>query len=325
MPLPMVDGNVTIRPPRPDDVPVLVAGRDAEFHRFLGEGTPDPWPAAVIELDDTVVGWVDHDHDRDWLADDEVNIGYHVFAEHRRVGAATRAVRLLLRHLALDTPWRVATFLIDAANERSLALARRIGADRRADFDGNPYLSIDVRDPLALRPVPWGVDPVVRRAAPDDAPAMGRLHVRAWQHAYRGVMPDEYLDGLSIDERTSMWADVLARDPAPNILVATIASTPVGFAALGADGDGDSVGQLFAINLDPTVWRRGVGRMLLRAATEALRALGFAEAVLWVVPENHRARALYESEGWRNDGGTSTDDVLGVAVTDIRYRRDLRT
>jgi ribosomal protein S18 acetylase RimI-like enzyme len=43
---------------------------------------------------------------------------------------------------------------------------------------------------------------------------------------------------------------------------------------------------------------QGIGGVLLRRVTEALTALGYGKAVLWVVSENERARALYDSEGW---------------------------
>jgi RimJ/RimL family protein N-acetyltransferase len=135
----LTDGVATIRPATPADVGVLVAGRDAEFHRFLGDGDPEPHPVACIVVDGIVVGWVDHDHDRSWLEADEVNLGYNVFPSFRGHGYATRAVRLLVRHLAADTDWRVATLLIHPDNHRSLALARRAGFERVADLDGNPY------------------------------------------------------------------------------------------------------------------------------------------------------------------------------------------
>lgn len=133
------DGVVTIRPSTVDDVATLVAGRDAEFVRFLGEGSPDPAPTACIVVDGAVVGWVDHDHDRSWLLPHEVNVGYHLFAEHRGLGHATRAVLLLLEHLDHDTDWTVATLLIHPENARSLALARRAGFTQVGDLDGNPY------------------------------------------------------------------------------------------------------------------------------------------------------------------------------------------
>ena len=38
-----------------------------------------------------------------------------------------------------------------------------------------------------------------------DTSTVGEVHVRAWQAAYRGVMPDEYLNGLRPEDRAEMW------------------------------------------------------------------------------------------------------------------------
>lgn len=142
---PTTDGLVTIRPPTPGDAARLVAGRDAEFHRFLGPGADVPDPLGCIVVGGDVVGWVDHDRARDWLEPGEVNLGYHLFASARGQGLATRAVQLLMHHLAVDSDATVATFLIDRDNERSQRLARRVGAVKGADLDGHPYFK---------RPVP---------------------------------------------------------------------------------------------------------------------------------------------------------------------------
>ncbi|MGK2950297.1 MAG: GNAT family N-acetyltransferase [Acidimicrobiales bacterium] len=155
------DGVVLIRPPRPGDAAVLVAGRDAEFQRFLGPGDPEPTPARCVVAGGAVVGWVDVDNDRSWLQPGEVNLGYHVFASHRGRGVATRALQLLLHQLALDGEQRTATLLIDPANRRSLALAARARFLRVGDLDGNPYWK---------RPIPpttYGDERVsIRRRAP---------------------------------------------------------------------------------------------------------------------------------------------------------------
>ena len=37
----------------------------------------------------------------------------------------------------------------------------------------------------------------VRRARPGDAAAIGAVHVSAWRNTYAGVLPDDYLAGLS--------------------------------------------------------------------------------------------------------------------------------
>ncbi len=168
----------------------------------------------------------------------------------------------------------------------------------------------------------------IRAATAGDADAMGALHVRAWQHAYRGVMPDEYLDGLEPAERAEMWRTRIARAELTPVLVATVDDVLAGFGAYGRPLDligaePDDCGQLYAINLDPAFWGIGVGRALLRRATEAIRELGCSQAVLWVVPQNARARRLYESEGWHADGGETSEEMLGVQVVELRYRRSL--
>lgn len=167
---------------------------------------------------------------------------------------------------------------------------------------------------------------VIRAAEIRDADAIGVVHVRAWQVAYRGVMPDEYLDGLVAEERSSMWRERLSLTHLPPMMVADLAGELVGFAVFGAERPGpdeSGAGELYAINLDPLHWGKGIGRALLRDATATLAGLGFEEAILWVVPENARARSLYESEGWATDGGLARDQVLGVTVNEIRYRRSL--
>jgi RimJ/RimL family protein N-acetyltransferase len=142
---PLTDGIVTIRAPRDGDAEVLVAGRDERFRRYLGSGDPDPRPFACVEVEGKVVGWVDYDADRTWLEPGEVNVGYNVFAPYRGRGYATRALQLLLRHLATVPDVQTATLLIHAQNERSIALGIRAGFASRPDLDGNRYLGRPVR------------------------------------------------------------------------------------------------------------------------------------------------------------------------------------
>jgi ribosomal protein S18 acetylase RimI-like enzyme len=162
----------------------------------------------------------------------------------------------------------------------------------------------------------------VRHAAVADAPAMGRLVVRAWQAAYRGQMPDDYLEGLRAEDRAAYWDGVLRReDRRGAVLVVERAGEVVGFAAAGPSRDPEGAGELYAINVDPAHWGTGAGRALLEAAQTELARLGFAELVLWVLPGNALAHRFYERAGWAPDGTERTAEVFGVTVPEVRYRR----
>ena len=127
------DGVVTLEPPRPGDGQLLLGGRDEEFFRWFGPGAENPDPVACIRVDDEVVGWVDYDVGRDWLQPGEVNVGYYLFPAARGRGYASRAVELLLQHLARDTQHTVATLLIHPENEPSLRLACRLQFEERGE------------------------------------------------------------------------------------------------------------------------------------------------------------------------------------------------
>ena len=164
----------------------------------------------------------------------------------------------------------------------------------------------------------------VRHARTGDAPDLGLLHVRAWQAAYRGQMPDGFLDGLRPEDRQAGWERALGRDRTHDpVLVAERDGRVVGFAVLRAAEDPRGAGELGAINVDPDHWGTGAGRALLAAAHEELARLGYREAVLWVLPGNRRARRFYEIAGWVADGAERNIELSGVTVPEVRYRRRL--
>jgi hypothetical protein len=74
----------------------------------------------------------------------------------------------------------------------------------------------------------------LRDATPADANAIANVLVRSWRAAYRGLLPDDVLAGLSVPDRERFWSGVLtALPPRTRTAVATIAGTVVGFAATG--------------------------------------------------------------------------------------------
>lgn len=166
---------------------------------------------------------------------------------------------------------------------------------------------------------------LLRPAAPDDSLAVAHVHVKSWQVAYRGLLPDEYLGQLRPEDRANRY-DFGASDlNKPSTIVAVEDGVVVGFATLAPARDLDvrGDGELCALYVDPERWGRQIGRALIEKARSRLRSLGFREAVLWVITGNMRAEQFYRRDGWEPDGMRRSDSVWGVSVDEIRFRRPL--
>ena len=173
--------------------------------------------------------------------------------------------------------------------------------------------------------------PVVRRATPDDAAGIARVHVRGWQVGYRGLLADEVLDGLRVDERTSSWRERLTHpDPTgATTSVAVAGDRVLGFTSAGTSRDDDAPAgthEVWALYVDPDRWRAGVGRLLADALVEDLAGAGALRVTLWVLSANARARAFYESQGWVVEGATRVERRPGpppLELVETRYARVL--
>jgi GNAT superfamily N-acetyltransferase len=185
---------------------------------------------------------------------------------------------------------------------------------------------------LTLRP-----EASVRVARAGDAAEMARVHVQAWRDAYAGLVPDAVLAGLSVEKRTAGWREWLEPDQTQRAAlaeagrivaqseswVAEIEGAIVAFAGAGAsrDPDASNTGELFSIYAIERAWDRGVGRALLARANAWMSELSFADATLWVLEGNTRARRFYEADGWSPDGQRKLLDFAGTELYEVRYRK----
>jgi L-amino acid N-acyltransferase YncA len=161
----------------------------------------------------------------------------------------------------------------------------------------------------------------IRRAATADAPAIASIHVRAWQAAYRGHLPDAFLDRLSAERGEPGWESAIA-DPEQRVWVAERGGRMIGFASTAPSRDQDAppgTGELLTIYLEPDVVGTGVGRELFAHAVDDLRARGYRRAGLWVLESNVRTRRFYEAAGWRPDGAAKVEPAGDVQLREVRY------
>lgn len=169
---------------------------------------------------------------------------------------------------------------------------------------------------------------MVRPMTADDCEQVAGIRIRGWQHAYRGLVPQSYLDGLDVGADAERHrARLLAGDGGVvNLVAEGEGGGLAGWAAFGPHRDGDvrtDDAELYALYVGPEHIGRGVGRTLMTEAALRCAAAGHRSMYLWVLKENARARRFYERAGFEADGTEEPFEVDGVAVPEVRYVREL--
>ncbi|MDQ0094601.1 GNAT family N-acetyltransferase [Paeniglutamicibacter psychrophenolicus] len=166
---------------------------------------------------------------------------------------------------------------------------------------------------------------LVRRAVEQDAAALAEALVQAWRAAYAGIIDAAFLKSMDVQQIAGRWAISLGRDTGEKPLVAVLDGEVVGFCQFGVprDASAQGTGELYALNLLPACWGRGLGTLLLLETTAALRRLGYATAYLWVAEGNRRAMDLYGRHGWHDTGTTKEDARFTPALLERRYAIEL--
>jgi ribosomal protein S18 acetylase RimI-like enzyme len=150
------------------------------------------------------------------------------------------------------------------------------------------------------------------------------VHVQSWQEAYRGQIPDSFLDGLTVDSRIRMWTRAFESDL--HVLVATDNGRIVGISSFGGsrdDPEDPSAGEIYTMYVLMEFWGSGVGQSLMDQALSKLREIGVVEVVLWVLSTNDRPIAFYRRAGFRPDGEEKTIERPGFEMNEIRLGMEL--
>ena len=166
------------------------------------------------------------------------------------------------------------------------------------------------------------MSPHIRPAKPDDALAVATVRVVSWQSAYRGVVPDAYLDAMN--PNLAHWGRLAnGEEPGSELLVAEEDSRIVGFAVYGAARPptfGYS-GELYATYWLPDAMGKGYGTLMMAHVFEGLKRLGHDDMIVWVMEANIRGRKFYEHlEGVTDiEGSRKSFEIAGTTLWEIAY------
>ncbi len=132
---------------------------------------------------------------------------------------------------------------------------------------------------------------VPRPAMIDDASMLARIHVQAWQEAYRGLLPAAEIAGRTYEKRQFLWARILSKDHSRVWVIDDLGFAQFGPQREGVWGARGYTEELYAMYLIRDGY--GQGRPLLEAAFGP-KGRPFTACVL---DDNARACAFYEKSG----------------------------
>ena len=180
---------------------------------------------------------------------------------------------------------------------------------------------------------------LIRRATAADAGALARVRTLSWQTAYRGLLPDQLLDGIDLATSTARFRERLdatdtptpegSRNHARDHLCLQ-ADAVVGWSSWGPTRDEGpnqtETAELYALYVLPQCFGLGAGYALMSEVLRDVETTGhYDQITLWVLSTNVRGISFYTRQGFKADGETKTVSLgPDIEADEVRYRKELR-
>nr|UWI51934.1 GNAT family N-acetyltransferase [Clostridioides difficile] len=160
----------------------------------------------------------------------------------------------------------------------------------------------------------------IRKAVIDDVEDISEIYAQSWKTAYKGIIPQDYLDNLKNDFWVETFKDLIENNKITAKMVFDNKKS-IGCIAYGNSRD-DTLkdwGEIVSLYLLPQYFGKGVGNEIFQSAIDDMKLAGFSNIYLWVLEENQRARKFYEKHGFYCNNDIYTVKIMDKKINDIRY------
>lgn len=138
----------------------------------------------------------------------------------------------------------------------------------------------------------------IRPANLVDTENMARTLIASWQWAYRSILPDDFLDSMSLEYETENMRKKLSY-PGWNFWVAEKETDIIGIIGCSPPHQENMPAPLRVCSfyLHPASARQGIGAQLWNSLADHARSLHIPTLYLMVMQSNTIARGFYEKQG----------------------------
>ncbi len=150
----------------------------------------------------------------------------------------------------------------------------------------------------------------------DNRNEIRRIYSESWKHAYRGIVPQEFLDAITEDQ-----CGRAIGTPGVNTMICIEDGRIIGTCSFCKSrfGQYPDSGEVMSIYFLPEYMGKGYGSKLIKAVLDELEKQGFKEVFLWTLEENDHARQFYERNGFSCTGEYLNDNIGGKDLKEVRY------
>ena len=165
---------------------------------------------------------------------------------------------------------------------------------------------------------------IIRNVKKEDLRAVSEIVVRGWKTAYKGIIDNEYLESLKVEDN---YQKRLKDYNENGFVVAELNGEIVGFCRytlenLFSKELTEIDGEISALYVKPELKRNGIGRKLVEYVFNEFKKNGNENIVLWCLKENYPSRAFYEKMGGVLCG-ESTINRGGKEYKEVGYRYEI--
>jgi len=161
-----------------------------------------------------------------------------------------------------------------------------------------------------------------REATVADCLAVARVHVQSWRESFAGIVPQTFLDKMSVEKRAKAFEKEFSAASYKMFVAEVPERGIVGFADFGESRE--SIGayedELYAIYLLPEFQRKGIGERLFNLGGEFLIGSGKSSMYLLALKVSPY-KSFYEKMGGQIVGRKQVE-IEGIMYDELVYGWD---
>ena len=136
------------------------------------------------------------------------------------------------------------------------------------------------------------------------AEEIAAVRIKTWQSAYKGIVPDSFLNSMSVESKVKSYKFGSDLEPGHYFFAVKSGSKIIGFLYLCKyrEADIEGMGEIGGIYLLPEFHSKGIGAQMMQFSIDFLKGKSYKQIGIWVLEQNEKAISFYKKFGFEIDG-----------------------